>query len=144
MKKALLTFFICCMTVSAAFVQASQLSPILAAVTDGPTDQNFDEFNPLKVFNQSEGESYYVNPEELNTPAGIMSRVLVFAFPIAGLVLFVMLIWGGFEMLSGAATKKSLDAGRQRITAALVGFLLLFASYWIAQVLEVVFGVVIL
>ncbi len=55
-----------------------------------------------------------------------------------------MIVWGGFEILTGAATKKSVDAGKQRITAALLGFLLLFATYWIGQLLEVVFGIVIL
>jgi ABC-type transport system substrate-binding protein len=115
-----------------------------ASVQPPPTQEDFDTFNPLKIFNTGESETYYANPDELDTPAGIINRVLQFAFPLAGLILFVMLLWGGFEMLAGAATKKSLDAGRQRITAAVVGFLLLFASYWIAQILEAVLGVSIL
>lgn len=102
------------------------------------TDDVLDSFNPLKVT-----ESEYA--EEFSTPGGILSRFLnVFAFPLAGLILFVMIIWGGFEMVAGATNKKSLDAGRQRITAALIGFILLFASYWIARVLEVALGVNIL
>ena len=43
-----------------------------------------------------------------------------------------------------AAGKKSIDAGKQRATAAVVGFMLLFASYWIAQIIEIVFGIKIL
>ncbi|NCN24376.1 MAG: hypothetical protein GW945_02745 [Candidatus Pacebacteria bacterium] len=55
-----------------------------------------------------------------------------------------MLSWAGFEMLAGASSEKSLDAGKQRATAAIVGFLLLFVSYWIMQIVEVIFGITIL
>lgn len=97
-----------------------------------------DALNPLKT----EGSAY---ADDFSKPGGIVSRFLGnFAFPIAGLILFVMIVWGGFEMLAGAPTKKSIDAGKQRVTAALVGFMLLFASYWIAKILEMMFGISIL
>lgn len=146
MIKTLKSFFLSLLLITSIFVFSSHIAPVTADVTqEPPKSEDFEKFNPLHIFNTSEGgEEYYANPEELSTPAGIMNRVLVFAFPIAGLILFVMLLWGGFEMLSGAATKKSLDAGRQRITAAVVGFLLLFVSFWIVQIIEVVFGVSIL
>lgn len=86
--------------------------------------------------------SPYAN--QLRTPGGIVSRILVFAFPLAGLILFLMLVWAGFEILIGAPTKKSIDAGKQRATAAIIGFLLLFSAYWIFQIIEQVFGVKIL
>jgi len=52
-----------------------------------------------------------------------------------------MIIWGGFEMMMGATNKKSLDSGKQRVTAAIVGFIILFSVYWIAQIVEMMFGV---
>lgn len=103
---------------------------------NGVTSGVFSALNPL-------GESQGVD-EDLSTPRGIISRIFVFGFPLAGFILFIMLIWGGFETLSGAADKKSLDAGRQRITAAVFGFLMLFASYWIIQIVEYIFNVTIL
>ncbi len=102
------------------------------------TRQTLDNLNPIQQF--GEDEAFNAALEE--NPAGaLMSRVLQFAFPLAGLILFVMLIWAGFEMLAGAATKKSLDAGRQRATAAIIGFILLFVSYWLVRILELVFGI---
>lgn len=77
---------------------------------------------------------------DLSTPGAVLSRVLFFAFPLAGIILFVMLIWAGFEMVSGATEKKSQDAGKQRATAAVIGFVLLFVSYWIIKILEIVTG----
>jgi len=103
----------------------------------GPTVATFNALNPLLT----EGSKQAVR---LSTPGGIVSRFLVFAFPLAGLILFAMLSWAGFEILTGATNQKSLDAGKQRATAAIVGFLLLFASYWLMQIVEVVFGISIL
>jgi hypothetical protein len=105
---------------------------------DSPTSDFFHCLNPLYI-----GESEFA--EDLSTPGGIVSRLLLFLFPLAGLVLFAMIVWGGFEILVKAnESQKALDAGRNRITAAIVGFLLLFSSYWIIQIAEVIFGIVIL
>lgn len=111
--------------------------------SDGPiggkevTKETLDKFNPIK--------RYSSHPEKLETPGDIISFFLAdFAFYLAGLILFAMLVWGGFEMIAGAADKKSLDAGKQRVTAALIGFLLLFSVYWLARILESVFNIEIL
>lgn len=92
-----------------------------------------DQANPLVNFSTRQAQ--------LSTPGGIITEILDFAFPIAGLILFVMITWGGFEMLSEAATKKSIDAGRNRVQAAIIGFIILFVSYWIVRVLEYLFNV---
>jgi len=109
----------------------------------GVTQDLLDEANPLKITGATDEDGNDLSVA-LSTPGGIISRVLVFAFPIAGLILFVMIIWGGFETLTQAAGKKSVEAGRQRITAAIMGFALLFASIWIIRVLETVFGIKVL
>ena len=109
----------------------------------GPTKETFDLLNPLKQLSSGEAKDDFFADGAV-TPANIINRVMKFLFPIAGMILFVMLIWGGFEILGQAATKKSMDAGRQRITAAIGGFFLLFISYWLMQLVEVIFGVKIL
>jgi hypothetical protein len=77
----------------------------------------------------------------LTTPGGIITRALPYLFSIAGIILFIMLMWGGFEVFFGATDPKSAESGKQRITNALVGFGLLFSVYWIAQILQVLFGI---
>jgi hypothetical protein len=94
------------------------------------TDSVLDQFDPLKVGGAPEDLQ-----EQFSTPGGIISRVLVFAFPVAGLGLFVMLVVGGFQMVMAAGNDKGMQAGQQRVTFAIIGFLLLFSSYWIAQIL---------
>ena len=115
----------------------------IANPLEPPTDAFFDLVDPLQHGGGQtvldDVPSAYAS--QLRTPGGIVSRMLVFAFPLAGLILFFMLVWAGLAMLVGAPSKKSIDAGKQRATAAIVGFLLLFATYWIFQIIEVVFGV---
>lgn len=108
------------------------------------TNSDFDAFNPLKIGQNSTGGTGSNLATDLSTPGGIISRLLDFAFPLAGLILFVMLVWGGFEMVYGANnTSKAIEAGKNRITTALIGFILLFASYWIMQLVEVILGITI-
>lgn len=83
-------------------------------------------------------------PAGFTEPRSIISAIIPYMFTFGGLILFIMLIWGGFEMLSGAANPKAQEAGKQRITNALIGFILLFSSYWIAQIVQAVFGISIL
>lgn len=111
-----------------------------------PSNETFDAVNPLNIgggtsIDQSSPSAYKT---DLSTPGGIISRALTFIFPLAGLLLFALLVWGGFEMLVGSPTKKSMESGKNRITAALAGFFLLFAAYWIWQIVEIIFGVAIL
>ena len=123
---------VCCST----FAECNNVFPV-ENIIDGPSNAFFDSMNPLIT----EGSPVAA---DLSTPGGIVSRLLQFLFPLAGLVLFVMLVWGGFEILSKSTQgSKGVEAGRNRITAAIVGFLLLFATYWMAQIIEIVFGIVI-
>lgn len=98
-----------------------------------------DSFNPLLI-EKSPADVV----AQLSSPAGIISRLLTFLFPLAGLAVFVLLIVAGFEIMGAAATKKSIDTGKQRATAAVVGFILLFVSYWLIKILEMIFNLKIL
>jgi hypothetical protein len=73
----------------------------------------------------------------------ISTAVNRFVFPIAGIILFIMLIWGGVAIITASTTgqQNKIDMGKKRITAALIGFLILFASYWILQLVESVLGI---
>ncbi len=121
-------------------VMSSAINPL-----DPPTNETFETLNPLYIAGGSsvEESSPSEYAEQLSTPGGIITRLLEFIFPIAGLILFLMISWGGFEVLSGANDSSKVTAGKQRVTAAIVGFLILFASYWMVQIMELVFGVVI-
>jgi len=106
------------------------------------TKEDFDLFNPLLQGEVVDGVDQAQNARDLSTPGGIISRLLEYLFPLAGMVLFVMFTWSGFEMIYGASNgSKSIEAGKNRLTTSIIGFILLFSSYWIIQILEVILGI---
>lgn len=78
------------------------------------------------------------------TLGGIISAFLPHLFIGAGLFLFVYLIIGGFELLTSAGNPETIAKAKGKITHALVGFIIIFVSYWLIQILEIVFGITIL
>ncbi|OGV93136.1 hypothetical protein A3B57_02500 [Microgenomates group bacterium RIFCSPLOWO2_01_FULL_47_10] len=83
------------------------------------------------------------NPN-MSTLGGIVNTIMTYLIPIGGLVLLVMIISGGITMMTAISDPKAAEAGKQRVTSALIGFIILFAAYWIVQLLEIVLGVNIL
>lgn len=75
------------------------------------------------------------------TPGAIISYALPYLFAIAGTILFVMIVWGGFEVLTAGTDPKSAENGRKRISNAVIGFLILFSAFWIGQIIQIIFGI---
>lgn len=78
------------------------------------------------------------------TPAAIFSSLLPIVYLLAGLLLGLYLIIGGFELLTSGGSEDGIAAAKSKITNAVVGFLLVFLSYWLIQILQVIFGIQIL
>lgn len=76
----------------------------------------------------------------LRTPGGFITEAWPYLFATAGLILFAMLVWGALEIQFGAATPKSAESGKQRITNAVIGFVLLFSVFWMGQLIQQIFG----
>lgn len=64
---------------------------------------------------------------------------IVFGF--AGFGLLLMLLSAGFNFLTSAGDPKKLEAGKQRLTNAIIGFLVIFVAYWAVQMAGVIFGI---
>lgn len=74
----------------------------------------------------------------------LLNNILPNVYIVAGLIIFFMLILGGFSIISSASDSHKLEEGKKTITSAIIGLLVLFASYWIIQIIQVVTGVPIL
>lgn len=70
----------------------------------------------------------------------IISTAIPFVFAFAGIGLLLMLLGAGFSFLTSAGDAKKLEAAKQRLTYAVVGFLIIFVAYWLVQIAGVVFG----
>jgi len=76
--------------------------------------------------------------------AQIMSALLPYIYVFAGLILLVMLIFGGIGLMTSGGNPDKMKAGYGRITSAVIGFLIIFISYVIVKIVETMLGVAIL
>lgn len=76
----------------------------------------------------------------VDTFGKLVSVVVKNAFVLAGIISFLLLIFGGFQVIVGAGDTKKLEQGRQAIVGAVVGLLLVVSSFWIVQIVERITG----
>jgi hypothetical protein len=95
-------------------------------------------FNIGDAFNSPFGKSQGL--------ADLVSIILSNALVLAGVILFFLLIFGGFSMIIGAGQNNPEAAakGKQAATTAVIGFIIIFAAYWIIQIIENITGLNIL
>lgn len=74
------------------------------------------------------------------TIGGILSNALPIVIGIAGLALLLMLISAGYTFLTSAGDAKKMEQGKQQLTSALIGFIIVFGAYWLVQILGIMFG----
>lgn len=76
------------------------------------------------------------------TLSDFVSNVLPNIYILASVILFFFLIGGGlmFIVSAGQENPEGAAKGKQAVTAALIGFLIIFASYWIMQIVQKVTG----
>ncbi len=82
--------------------------------------------------------------QEYSSASDLINNILPNIYVAAGLVIFFMIVFGGFTIISNAGNKDKIADGTKTITSAIMGLLVLFASYWIIQLIQVVTGVSIL
>jgi len=76
--------------------------------------------------------------------SSLINNILPNVYIAAGIIIFFMIVLGGFTMIANAGDSHKMDDGKKTITSALVGLLVVFASYWIIQIIQVVTGLQIL
>ena len=73
--------------------------------------------------------------------ASIINNVLPFIIAIASVILFIVLMWGGLDYVSSQGAPEKLKTANAKITAAIIGFVLLILAFFITRVLSTIFGV---
>ena len=99
------------------------------------------------VSGYTSGEAFIpVDPvgTKFNSVGSIVTELLKYVYVVAGLILLLMLISGGIGLMTSGGNPDKMKAGYGRITSALIGFLIVFVSYMVVQIVERIFGVDIL
>ncbi len=93
----------------------------------GPTLQNFAK---------SEGGSQFF--------ATILPNVVTLSFIIASIIFFFMIVTGAIGWISSGGDKTALESARGKISSAIIGIVILFATFAIIKVIEGFFAIKIL
>lgn len=75
---------------------------------------------------------------------GIISGLISFVMIIAALVFFFMLVIGGIQWMISGGDKAGAETARGKITAALIGLVIVFSAWAIIQLVNAVFSINIL
>ena len=74
----------------------------------------------------------------------IISGLITLALVVSAVIFFFMLVIGGIRWIASGGDKGQTEAARGQITAALIGLVIVFAAWAIAQILGTFFNINIL
>ncbi|MDO8497799.1 MAG: hypothetical protein Q7S61_04610, partial [bacterium] len=77
--------------------------------------------------------------EGIQTLVDLISKIMTFLIPASALVLFVVLLWGGFDYLQSQGSPEKIKGAQAKITAGFVGFALLIMSFLITRLISFIF-----
>lgn len=70
----------------------------------------------------------------------VINRVLLVVVPLGAIVLFFVMVSGGYDFLLSRGDPEKVKRGRVKITTGLVGFLLLILSYLAVKLISQISG----
>ena len=78
--------------------------------------------------------------------AKLVTIILKNGLTLAGVILLGLIVFGGISYIyaSGESDQKKLAQAQETLTSALIGFLVVFVSYFIIQIVQVITGIQIL
>ncbi len=71
----------------------------------------------------------------------IVSEFLKYLFPLAGLLVLLYLLLGGFQLMTSGGDPKKTQEAKGKITNALIGFVIVFIAYWLVQIVGTILGI---
>lgn len=79
----------------------------------------------------------------LSSLSVLISPFIQNAFVFGGVLFFIILVIGSivYIMNAGSGDQQQLEKGKNALTAAVLGLIMVFAAYWIVQIVEFVTGV---
>lgn len=93
-------------------------------------------------FNQGQTGASTSQFQSLTGVGNLVSLFLNIAFVVAGIILLFFFIMGGIGMMGSAGQNdpQKLEQAKKTLTSALIGFIIVFASFWIVQLIGQLLG----
>lgn len=77
--------------------------------------------------------------EVYDSPAFLVNLIVENLFVVAGVIFFLLLVVAGFKFITGG--QKGAEDAKGIIQTALIGFVIMFAAYWIIQIVVLLTGI---
>jgi hypothetical protein len=106
---------------------------------DDPVNPPYQALDWDQLYGELEEEGWVFGSSP--TVGMIISRLLRYIFPAAGLILLLFLLYGGFTFLLSGGDPGKIQQAKGILTNALIGFAVIFIAYWITQALAIILGV---
>lgn len=84
----------------------------------------------------SPGATPYSNPATIKDIEVVFARVVNVVLGLAGIAFFIMLLVGGFNMLTSGGEPQKADAAKKTLTTAFAGLMLVALAYLIIKFLS--------
>lgn len=76
----------------------------------------------------------------INTVGDLINKLLAFLIPLAGIILLLVIISGGYDVIMSQGTPEKLKTAQGKITAGIIGFVLLAFAFLLIKLIERIFG----
>ena len=89
------------------------------------------------------GPNHFLVKDGLGGVGQLTSIIISNALVIAGIVVLFLFVAGGIGIIAGAGkdNPEKAEKSKKMITSAIIGFLLIFAAYWIVQFIGKITGI---
>jgi hypothetical protein len=71
----------------------------------------------------------------------VFSSVVTYALGFAGVVLFILLIVGGFKFITSGGDPKAVDSAKKTLTYAIAGLVVILLSFLVLVLIQTLTGV---
>ena len=71
----------------------------------------------------------------------LFKNIVSYALGFAGIVLFILLLVGGFKFITSGGDPKAVESAKKTLTSAIAGLFIILASYLIMILISNILGV---
>ena len=97
--------------------------------------------NQLAIANPFSGITLQGSTVDNTTLGAVITKLLPYLYSLGALLLLIYLVVGGLQLMMSKGNPQAVEMGKTRITNALIGFILLIASYLLVKLIGTILGV---
>lgn len=81
------------------------------------------------------------NPLNTTDASAVLGNINTFLLVIAAPICGIMVVWGGFQMMTAAGNPEKFSEGRKTLLYAAVGFAIVILADTVAPIIKSIFGI---